>query len=106
MCWTCFQEYADAPVVNARVQTAFDLMAAAPSTNTMLLHVIVEDMNVEDYFLDKDGSVDRRESYDSAQPYERGIFDALAALSEEERATAVAMRWGYISRDGMMIGSS
>jgi hypothetical protein len=104
MCWDCFKEYADKPVVNERVVAAYDLMANRDAGSTTLLHVIVGDMNVDDWFFDlndPDGK-NRMDRYDAAEQWERDIFDALAALTEEERATAVVMEWGYISRDGTL----
>ena len=145
MCWQCFKEYTDAPVVNERVQAAYDLIVATsagavaygfddpgdwtlrptkgsspvvmydlrtmnlpcPEANdphfSTLLHVIVADMNVDDCFFDIDDEEDSyRDRYDAAEQWERDIFDSLAALSEAERATAIAMEWGYIARDGTL----
>lgn len=104
VCLKCFAKYADAPVVNERVQAAYDMLATAPGDPDFgFLHVIVGDMNVDDWFFDLDDPDNawRRDAYAEAEPWERELFDALADLTEEERATAVAMEWGYFDRDGV-----
>ena len=147
MCWKCFKKYTDAPVVNERVQAAYDLIVATsagavaygfddpgdwilcptkgslpsvvmydfertmnlsyPKANdphfSTLLHAIIADMNVDDCFFDIDDEEDSyRDLYDAAEQWERDIFDSLVTLSEAERATAIAMEWGYIARDGTL----
>ena len=101
MCWDCFKKYTDAPVVNDRVLAVYRQIAAqeGEADYSMLLHIIVADMNVEDCWFDVDDA-DERKRYDAAEPWERDIFDSLKALSEAERATAIAMDWGYISESG------
>lgn len=110
MCWDCFKRYTDAPVVNERSVNVYRMIekAAGDPDSSNLLHIIVADMNVEDKQFDLTGEFDYGadnaawllRTYDLAEPWERGIFDALAELTEEERATAVAMHWGYIREDG------
>ena len=104
MCWDCFKQYADAPVVNERVVAAYRLILAGKDGDdpTALYHILVDDMNVDDCYFDGtfNGDDGIRRSYDEAPAAVRAVFDALAALTEEERATAVAMEWGYISPSG------
>jgi hypothetical protein len=107
MCWSCFKQYTDEPVVNDRVVAAYKLIAAQGEEAhfSPVLHAIVADMNVDDWLFDLSGrdedSVDRTLDYHTATEWERSIFDALAALTEEERATAVAMEWGYVDERGV-----
>lgn len=103
MCLGCFEKYTDEPVVNDRVLAVYDLLANAPGEPGFgFLHVVVGDMNLDDRFFDLDGPDNawRAEEYPKAEQWERAIFDALAELTEAERATAVAMYWGYFGRDG------
>lgn len=103
MCMGCFNEYTDAPVVNDRVLAVYDLLANAPGDPDFgFLHVVVGDMNLDDWLFDLDDPDNswRADEYPKAEQWERAIFDALAALTEAERATAVAMYWGYFGRDG------
>lgn len=119
MCWSCFKKYADEPVVNDRVVAVARLIRDVGEEGhfSPLLHIMVEDMNLEDGWFDlanrpinmeTETSADwrdrmtRRRSYDNAEQWERDIFDALAALSEAERATAVAMDWGYVDLAGKL----
>jgi hypothetical protein len=100
MCLSCFKEYTVDPVVNERVVAAADLIAASPEADfSTLLHIMVSDMNVDDHWFDLDRE-GLRERYDAADGWERSIFDALSGLTEAERATAVAMEWGYFDREG------
>lgn len=102
MCWTCFKRYADTPVMNDAVVAAYRLMKVTngqAASASSFLHVIVGDMNVDDdVFNLTHSAVDG--DYVFVEPWELSIFSALKALSEPERATAVAMEWGYISEDG------
>jgi hypothetical protein len=101
MCWTCFKKYTDKPVMNDRVVAAYDLLMDDRVEDSTFLHVIVGDMNVDDYHFDLSDDYNWFAGhYSDADQWERDIFDALAALTEEERATAVAMEWGYINRNG------
>lgn len=106
MCWDCFKQYADAPVINDRVVAVYRQIAArdGDADYSSLLHLSVSDMNVEDdwFAFDADGNESLRQRYDAAEPWERDIFDALAALSEAERATAIAMDWGYFDEAGAL----
>lgn len=89
MCYGCFLQYTDRPVITEGVNAAVALLRGQ-DTNTRLLHVIVEDMNVEDcWFM-------HTPAYDAAEQWERDVFDALKPLSEAERATAIAIVDGYI----------
>ncbi len=100
MCWGCFKEYTDHPVVNERVVAVYRLLAnRGDAADSSLLHIIVADMNVDDHWLDLSNEHQQR-TYDRAEEWERAIYDGLAALSEDERATAVAMEWGYLQPDG------
>lgn len=60
---------------------------------------MVGDMNVADEFFDL-SQKHIKERYDAASDDERIAFMLLLSLNEKERATAVAMEWGYISLDG------
>ena len=101
MCWDCFKLYTDKPVINAWVQRAYDLIIATDYAVSDLLHVIVADMNVDNYWL-SGADEDIGRAYAEAPPEEQDVFNALAKLTEPERATAVAMAWGYIERDGTL----
>jgi hypothetical protein len=99
-------------VVNDRSVNVYRMIAkAAGDPDFGFLHVIVGDMNVDDWFFDLDdpdawdlsSTASRKRAYDEAEPWERGIFDALAELTEAERATAVAMHWGYFDETGAPI---
>ena len=104
MCLGCFKEYTDAPVVNERVVAACQLIQAqhGEADYSMLLHIHVSDMNLEDHWFDLTDpeNASTKQRYDEAADWERAIFDALTALSEAERATAVAMEWGYLDDAG------
>jgi hypothetical protein len=58
-------------------------------------------MNLEDEWFDSPTYL-TAESYATSEQWERDIFDALKELPEAERATAVAMEWGYIMEDGTL----
>ena len=101
MCWDCFKNHTDKPVVNAWVQRAYDLITSMDDYQTDFLHIIIGDMNVGDYHF----NLNREQlnmAYEEASLEERVVFDALAKLTEPERATAVAMVLGYIERDGTL----
>ena len=103
MCWDCFKLYADKPVVNAQVQAAYDLIHQE-KRGFDLMHIIIEDMNLGDWLFDlksEDNSWYAGQ-YPKAAKYEQDIYDTLASLTEAERATAIAMHWGYIERDGTL----
>lgn len=108
MCWTCFLLYTDQPIINDRVQAAHDAIAASGTTRadraaSFLLHVIFADMNVDDwYFEHVQADQGLHYLYEQAQPWERALFDLLAPLSEPERATVIAIDWGYLDRDGTL----
>lgn len=55
------------------------------------LHVVVEDYNLEDSFLDY---CQESETFDE---FEQAAYDALRPLSVEERASALALKDGYWS---------
>ena len=103
MCWGCFQRYTLVPVVNDRVLAMYDELSV-PELNlddSALLHIPVADMNCDDQLFDlADDFIIAM--YREASPRERQAFDRLAVLTPQERATAVAMEWGYISRDGVV----
>ena len=75
-------------------QTEYPTEPNDPDYST-LLHVIVADMNVDDRHFDLIDDADLAQTYAEAEPWETAIFDALAQLTEEERATAIALEWGY-----------
>lgn len=59
---------------------------------TQLLHIHVEDNNLEDWWFDKENAPfieDIADNYRDAEQWERDIFDALAACTEDERYYAV-----------------
>lgn len=101
MCWSCFKLYADAPVVNERVLAAYRQIKDTDASSSPLLHIYVGDMNLDDHFFESPSRY-ALGVYDEAEQWERDIFDALKELSEAERATAVAMEWGYIEVDGTL----
>lgn len=98
MCLDCFREYTEFPVLTDKVRG----VAAYIKANNMadevdastLLHSIVADMNVDDAHFDLTNPRIRAD-YDAAEEWERRMFDILAGLTEPERATAVALEWGY-----------
>lgn len=100
MCWTCFREYGHKPVINEKVLSVYRKMMNEDIDYSTLLHVIVADMNVEDYQFENE---DIKQDYLKAQNWERDIFDHLYRLSEAERLTAVAMEWGYINPGGTLL---
>lgn len=104
MCWSCFKLFADEPVVNDRVIALYRAIHATDDEASFspLLHIYVGDMNLEDHWFDEPTD-HTSEHYANAQQWERDIFDGLKALTEEERATAVAMEWGYIQEDGTLL---
>lgn len=56
---------------------------------TELLHIHIEDDNLEDHWFD-DESVRSGDSYKNAEQWERDIFDALGTLNEDQRYQAVS----------------
>lgn len=59
---------------------------------TELLHIHVEDNNLEDWWFDRDSKAFREdiaEVYAKAEQWERDIFDALSLCTEDERYYAV-----------------
>jgi hypothetical protein len=102
MCWSCFKLYADEPVINENVIAAYKQIKGKDADASRLVHHIVADMNLDDSDFDLVANSYLRERYAEAETWERDIFDALKALSEPERATAVAMDWGYIKPDGTL----
>ena len=104
MCYSCFKKYTDAPVVNERVVAACRLIRARgdEADYSPLLHIHVADMNLEDHWFVIDDD-QKMMVYNDAEDWERAIFDTLAALTEAERATALAMEWGYLDEAGNTI---
>ena len=108
MCYSCFKKYTDAPVVNERVVAACRLIRARgdEADYSPLLHIHVADMHLEDHWFDLPdpegypSGPSPKQRYDEATDWERAIFDTLAALTEAERATALAMEWGYLDEAG------
>lgn len=97
MCLACFKKYADEPVTGAWVDATTAMLRNCPGDPEVgLLHVIVADMNVDDWFfvLDDPEAPWRKEEYDAAEEWEQQVFSVLAALTEAERATAVARYLG------------
>jgi hypothetical protein len=102
MCWSCFKLYADEPVLNDNVLAAYHKIRGKDADASTLVHHIVADMNLDDGDFDLVAHPYLRDRYADAEQWERDIFDALKDLSEPERATAVAMDWGYILPDGTL----
>lgn len=72
------------------MEQAFRLLSKAGDAAhwTDLLHILVEDENVEDWWFDLNDA-ETRERYDAAEQWERDIFDALAALPEGDRLQVI-----------------
>jgi hypothetical protein len=103
MCWSCFKKYADAPIVNDRVLAVYRMIRDSEEDEaeySRLLHIMVSDMNLDDYWFEDGGY--SQQTYDDVSDRERDIFNALKDMSEAERATAVAMDWGFIFEDGSL----
>lgn len=56
-----------------------------------LLHIHIEDRNLDDWWFDRNDEAfaERAEQYRDAEQWERDIFDALGALTEDQRYQAV-----------------
>jgi len=93
-----YEQWAEHPLINDAVLAAADLIDS-DDHSSFLLHVIVDDDNLDDHFFDLDDA-DRRAEYDQASDHERAVFDALAALTERGRVTAVRIHDGMIDRAG------
>ena len=89
MCRGCWEEYGspstDTPLVRYAAETVKDLYGAHPAGGA--LHIVVDDYNVEDEHLQmvEDQCLDGLEA---------ACLTALKALSEDERASAIALHGG------------
>lgn len=94
-----YEEWIDRPLVNDRVLAVVDLIAQDSDAihYSLLLHAIVDDCNLEDHCFEGDYVT---QTYAEVSDHERAIFDALKALSEQERVTAVAIENGALDRYG------
>lgn len=103
MCMSCFKQYTDAPVINERVLNVVKILADRnPYKDSDLLHVITSDFNCDDWLFDLDQS-DLEPAYRYAPSDDRRVFDEMAKLTEAERATALAINWGYFDEEGKPI---
>ena len=93
MCWTCFKQYTDKPVYNFWVYTVYQYLRDQ-GEHWERLHHIIDDMNVDD--------VDFQINLEDIEDHEWQAYKMLLSLTEAERATAVAMYWGYILPNGSL----
>lgn len=92
MCYGCYEDYGFPTCVSPAVLDAAAKMDACDPFGD--LHVVIDDWNIEDEHIEwcraKPGLI----------PLDRAAIDALAALTLDERAAAMAIRDGYLLPDG------
>lgn len=90
MCYGCFIDYT--PVVNDRVIAAARLVE--PVDPYGALHVIVDDFNIEDEHI-----LSARDDGDLTSD-DLALLDAFEKMTEDERASALALHDGFIDETG------
>jgi hypothetical protein len=99
--YSAYEAYAEQPLITDAVLAVAAFLTGGDPWD--LLHIQVEDDNLEDGwfdFADEDHGEWLRDLYNAAAPYERLAFDMLKALTEQERVTAVRIQRGIIDREG------
>lgn len=104
MCRQCWEdEYGGASVINEKTIAAAKLITDVYEINSVggALHVVLDDWNIEDEFFGADSFKGYLEyTLFQFSAYEvkvqRKCFDAMAALTVEGRASALALHDGYI----------
>jgi len=103
MCYSCFEEYGRPVVMTEKVAAAVPLIRGVYDFCFVggLLHVVLDDWNLEDDCIS--GCVESA----AAGTYERPMTDTekacaelMLSMSEDERATALALFDGFINPDG------
>ena len=98
----CIEEYTDRIIINERVRIARDLFVVIDELFLIdfssYLHAIVEDTNIDDCFFNEESYCATHK--EEAEWWEISIFEALAALTVEERASVLAMYYGYCDIEG------
>lgn len=96
MCYRCWEEYGKPKIINQRVLRA---AAMVDKVNPFgRFHIVVEDFNIED------DNVDfclGEPIPDHEDPIDREFGALFRLLSENERATALAIDSGFISSEGV-----
>lgn len=107
MCWHCWdEEYAADPApVTETMRAVIDLIRVVDDGPHLGLHLQLDDWNLSDEFFDfyaRNYVIDGHHYQSYPQDFvkrriaaELACFDALAALSERERATAIAIHEGW-----------
>ena len=98
MCMSCFKEYTDAPVINDRVLSVAK-MINRDDRDSSILHIIIADFNCDDELFELDQS-DLEPAYEFSSADDRRVFDEMAKLTKAERATVLAINWGYFDEEG------
>jgi hypothetical protein len=112
MCYGCYEDYGFPALVSDKTLAAADLVKRLFDLSCVggNLHIVVDDWNIEDSNLAFCAECVARSvagkpgRYDTTDPEtvaaEVACLSALQALTIEERATALAIYDGYLSRDG------
>ena len=99
MCFGCYVEQGSPAIISERTQTAAALIAKVYEFNEVggALHIVVDDWNLDDSSLKWcAGHIPTSDGSDDQKAAETACLEALAALSVEERASALAIHDGFL----------
>jgi hypothetical protein len=100
MCIECWEEYGRPAIVAPAVETAADAVNDMYVIHPVggALHIVTDDWNLEDEFLDWCASCENLECHGKKRlnAWEQRAFDTLRLLTINERATALALAHGYL----------
>lgn len=109
MCFGCYEDYGSPAIVSDTTKRAAALCERVYEQSCVggRLHIVLDDWNLEDGSLQfcmgdiEKGEAGESEYGDPIDPetlaIERECCEALMAMTLEERASALAIQWGYIS---------
>jgi hypothetical protein len=92
MCYGCWVEEGKLAVMSDAVLKAAPLIRAADDCGAM--HIVVSDWNLDD------DHIEFCKNYETATPEDVVLCDLMAAMTYDERLSAMALADGYIDETG------
>jgi hypothetical protein len=102
MCYGCWQEWGEPMIDTPAVRAAAQAIGAVYGFSCVggNLHVVVDDWNLDDSDLDSCADLLAENIHEGTPAQlvaERHCFGLLRALTEDERASALALHGGYVA---------
>lgn len=96
MCLNCYERFGEPKIVSEKTKAAAQLIAKVFEIHGTggNLHCQIDDWNLEDEFFDE--LVEYTPTSDEQRSAERACFNALKAMTLEERASALAIHDGML----------